>query len=206
MHEMYGGRRSTSSGTRETSLWKAKVRDLRQVHATRMALLLYPTQNHDEDEAVEEFIKELLFLDLECRQENGNHKPNLCVVQDEAGKEWIFQSDKTIDKFCKWLFTMGHAGCTVMAYNFQGYDSYFVLQYLRKQGVKYNVIMCGAKVLSLKVELSDIRFIDLLNFLPMKLVSLPKTFVIEELAKGYFPHFFNKKENENYVGPILPVT
>ena len=93
-----------------------------------------------------------------------------------------------------------------MAHNFQGYDSYFVLQYLRKQGVKYNVIMCGAKVLSLKVELFDIRFIDSLNFLPMKLASLPKTFGIEELAKGYFPHFFIKKENENYVGPISPVT
>ena len=67
------------------------------------------------------------------------------------------------------------------------------------------MIMCGAKVLSLKVELVDIRFIDSLNFLPMKLASLPKTFGIEELAKGYFPHFFNKKENENYVGPIPPV-
>ena len=38
----------------------------------------------------------------------------------------------------------------------------------------------------------------------MKLVNFPKTFGIEELAKGYFPHLFNKKENENYVGPIPP--
>ena len=122
MHEMYGGRRSTSSGTRETSLWKAKVRDLRQVRATRKASLLYSARNQEEkkptpeeeeeempengydvaaffdtecrqgereakDEEVEESMKELLFFDLECRQENGNHEPNLCVVQDEAGKE-----------------------------------------------------------------------------------------------------------------------
>ena len=73
-------------------------------------------------------MKELLFFDLECRQENGNHEPNLCIVQDEAGEEWIFQDDKTIDEFCEWLFTMEHAGCTVMAHNFQGYDSYFILQ------------------------------------------------------------------------------
>ena len=66
--------------------------------------------------------------------------------------------------------------------------------------------MHGAKVLSLKVELFDIRFIDSLNFIPMKLANLPKTFGIEELAKGHFPHFFNKKENENCVGPIAPVT
>ena len=105
-------------------------------------------------------MKELLFFDLKCRQENGNHEPNLCVVQNEAGEVWIFQGYKTIDEFCEWLFTTEHAGCTVMAHNFQGYDSYFILQYLRKQGVKYNVIMRGAKVLSLKVELFDIRFID----------------------------------------------
>ena len=34
-----------------------------------------------------------------------------------------------------------HANCMVMAHNFQGYDSYFVLQYLGKQCVKYDVIM-----------------------------------------------------------------
>ena len=64
--------------------------------------------------------------------------------------------------------------------------------------------MPGAKVLSLKVELFDIRFIDSLNFIPMKLANLPKTFGIEELAEGHFPPFFNKKENENYVVPIPP--
>ena len=58
-------------------------------------------EREDEDEAVEESMKELLFFDLECRQENGNHEPNLCVVQDEAGEEWIFQGDKTIDEFCE---------------------------------------------------------------------------------------------------------
>ena len=163
-------------------------------------------REEEEEEPIEESMKELLFFDLECRQENGNHEPNMCVVQNEAGEEWVFHGDKTIDEFCEWLFTTEHAGCTVMAHNFQGYDSYFILQYLRKQGVKYDVIMRGAKVLSLKVELFDIRFIDSLNFFPMKLASLPKTFGIEELKKGYFPHFFNKKDNENYVGPLPPAT
>ena len=81
-----------------------------------------------------------------------------------------------------------------MAHNFQGYDSYFILQYLREQGVKYDVIM----------RMFKIQFIDSLNFIPMKLANFPKTFGIEELAKGDFPHLFNKKENENYIGPIPP--
>ena len=91
-----------------------------------------------------------------------------------------------------------------MAHNFQGYDSYFILQYLRENGVKNDVIMRGAKVLTLSVDMFKIKFIDSLNFIPMRLADFPKTFGMEELAKGYFPHLFNKKENENYVGPIPP--
>ena len=87
-----------------------------------------------------------------------------------------------------------HAGCTVMAHNFHGYDSYFILQYLHKQGVKFDVIMRSAKVLSLKVELFDIRFIDSLNFISMKLANFPKTFGIEELAKGHFPHLLQQRK------------
>ena len=161
-------------------------------------------EREQEDEPVEESLQELLFFDFECRQENGNHEPNLCIVQNGAGDEWIFQGNNTRDEFCEWLFTTEHANCTVMVHNFEGYDSYFVLQYLREHGVKYDVIMRGAKVLSLTVEMFNIRFVDSLNFIPMKLASFPKTFGIEELAKEYFPHLFNKKENESYVGPIPP--
>ena len=50
-------------------------------------------------------------------------------------------------------------------------------------------------------ELS-IRFIDSLNFLQMPLKSFPKTFNMSELKKGYFPHYFNKECNKDYVGTI----
>ena len=139
-----------------------------------------------------------------CRQENGKHEPNLCAIQNEAGDEWVFEGDNTRKEFCKWLFQKERANCVMMAHNFQGYDSYFILQYLRENGVKYDVIMRGAKVLSLSVDMFKIRFIDSLNFILMRLADFPKTSGIEELAKGYFPHLFNKKENENYVGPIPP--
>ena len=36
----------------------------------------------------------------------------------------------------------------------------------------------------------------------MALAKFPKTFGQDELCKGYFPHAFNKDENQNYVGPI----
>ena len=68
--------------------------------------------------------------------------------------------------------------------------------------MKYDVIMRGAKVLTLSVDMFKIKFIDSLSFIPMKLADFPKTFGLTELAKGYFPHHFNKKENEHYVGEL----
>ncbi len=64
--------------------------------------------------------------------------------------------------------------------------------------------MQGAKVLTLSVPMFNIKFIDSLSFIPMRLADFPTTFGLDELAKGYFPHLFNRKENENYVGPLPP--
>ena len=46
----------------------------------------------------------------------------------------------------------------------------------------------------------DIRLLDSLNFLPMKLSAMPKTFGINDFKKGYFPHFMNTDANQNYCG------
>ena len=147
---------------------------------------------------------ELLFFDLECTQEDGIHKANLCIVHNEAGYEWLFQGKNTIVDFCKWLFTEEHRDCIVVAHNFQGYDGYFIQNYLNENGVKYEVILRGAKILSMTIPMFNIKFIDSLNFIPMSLAKFPKTFGMSELCKGYFPHLFNKEENQNYVGPIPP--
>lgn len=47
-----------------------------------------------------------------------------------------------------------------------------------------------------------IYFIDSLNFLPFSLAKFPQTFDLENIAKGWYPHFFNTDENYNYVGKI----
>lgn len=47
----------------------------------------------------------------------------------------------------------------------------------------------------------NIRICDTLNFLPMRLAALPKAFGLTELAKGYFPHYANTRDNQNYIGP-----
>ena len=147
---------------------------------------------------------ELLFFDYECTQEDGIRKPNLCIIHNEAGDEWLFQGKNTNEDFCKWLFTAEHKDCIVLAHNFQGYDGYFIQNYLNENAVKYEVILRGAKILSMTVPMFNIKFIDSLNFIPMSLSQFPKTFGMSELCKGYFPHLFNRVENEDYIGPIPP--
>uniref|UniRef100_A0ABM0LX65 DNA-directed DNA polymerase n=1 Tax=Saccoglossus kowalevskii TaxID=10224 RepID=A0ABM0LX65_SACKO len=62
--------------------------------------------------------------------------------------------------------------------------------------------MNGSKVMQLYIRRADIKFIDSLNFLPMTLSKLPKSFGIDELHKGCFPHLILKTAGESYRGPI----
>ena len=144
----------------------------------------------------------LLFFDFEATQEHGTHCPNLCVVHDEEREVALFQGKDTVKNFCEWLFTPEHKGCIVVAHNFQGYDGYFINEYLIDNAIHYEIIYRGAKSLSMTVPIFNIKFIDSINFIPMSLAKFPKTFGQDELCKGYFPHMFNKDENQNYVGPI----
>ena len=152
---------------------------------------------------------QLLFFDFECTQEHGIHEVNLCVVYDESGEVDVFQGKNTVKDFCTWLFTPQHHECIVIAHNFQGYDSYPILKFLNENAIPCTVIYNGTKCMVLETKTKKghqfkikIKFIDSLNFIPMGLGKFPKTFAQPELCKGYFPHFFNKDENQEYVGPI----
>ena len=155
-------------------------------------------QEHKEESSY----NNLLFFDFECTQEHAIHQPNLCVVYDEEKEVGVFQGQDTVKDFCNWLLTPQHKKCIVMAHNFQGYDSYPIIKFLNENAIEYQVTYNGAKCVTLTIKMFDIKFIDSLNFIPMGLAKFPKTFAQPELCKGYFPHFFNKDENQDYVGPI----
>ena len=57
-------------------------------------------------------------------------------------------------------------------------------------------------MLSLKSD--RLTFKDSLRFLPFHLANFRSTFGIQELAKGFFPHKFNTRENQDYEGPMPP--
>ena len=88
-------------------------------------------------------------------------------------------------------------GYTFIAHNSKGYDCHFILKWLIDQGIKPYCIYNGAKIMFMEIPKLSIRFIDSLNFLQMPLKSFPKTFGMDELTKGYFPHYFNKECNKN---------
>ena len=152
---------------------------------------------------------QLLFFDFECTQEHGIHEVNLCVVYDERKEVAVFQGKNAVKDFCTWLLTPEHQDCIVIAHNFQGYDSYPIIKFLNENAIVCDATYTGTKCIALKTKTKEkhqfairIKFIDSLNFIPMALAKFPKTFAQPELCKGYFPHFFNKDENQDYVGPI----
>ena len=110
----------------------------------------------------------------------------------------------TTQKFCNWLFSAENYGATVLCHNFKGYDSYPVLKYLHENAILPKVMTTGSQYMSIEVPVCKIRFIDSLNFIPMPLADMPKASRETEPTKGYFPHLFNRHENQSVVLPHLP--
>ena len=170
---------------------------------------------HDLDEPFK-----FIFFDFECTQNTGEHVPNYCIAQKACNecyerpleseclvcgeeKQKVFKGENTGDEFCRWLFgEASNRGSTVIAHNFKSYDGIFIQKYLYENCIIPKLILAGGKIMSMDVAFNQIRFIDSLNFLPMPLSAMPKTFGIDELKKGFFPHFFNTKENSDYCGPM----
>lgn len=121
-------------------------------------------------------------------------------------RQIIFSGESTTLEFCQWLISPQHKDFTVIAHNARSYDAYFIYEYLLANSVVPDpIIFSGSKIMFMKIGRGlNIRMIDSLNFLPMSLAKLPKSFGFTEKKKGFFPHFFNTLENQNAVLPHLP--
>ena len=86
-----------------------------------------------------------------------------------------------------------------IAHNFKGYDFYFIFEQCYARYPKPEQLVVGAKILSL--AFLGLKFLDSMSFLPMALTQFPKAFRLQELKKGFFPHFFNTQDHEQYVVP-----
>ena len=167
-----------------------------------------------------------VFYDFESRQEDvindkyksRIHVPNLCVLQhvctycinDEdlselcgfCGKrEQVFKINP-VKQFVEYVFreVTDFNKIICIAHNSKGYDAQFILQYLVEDlNVRPELILNGTSVIQLRLRKTVL--IDSLNYFHMPLSKLPKAFGLQEV-KGYFPHLFNKIENQNYISKI----
>jgi hypothetical protein len=131
-------------------------------------------------------------------------KYNTFLKNDKEWKgKWMHESYKGKDSlslFCKDLMAR-FRGYTCLAHNLKGFDGVFILKTFLENNIIPQVICKGQKLLEIRVTQTDLRFIDSFNFLPMGLAKLPEAFGLDCGSKGFFPHFFNRPENQNYVGP-----
>ena len=149
---------------------------------------------------------------------NCGSRCKLCGKYNKAAKEWekdlcvgcgkrqvIFNGHDTKDKFCRWLIHEQHRNAVAIAHNGRAYDVYFIYNYLMGIGISPDpAIFSGSKIMYMYIQKLNMKLLDSLNFLPMPLAKLPKSFDLKELKKGFFPHFFNTIENEHAMLPSLP--
>ena len=132
-------------------------------------------------------------FDFECDQsQNGVHVLynckahrvcEMCINTSINGhcdncqdREFIFEGEDTLEKFCTWLFQKHNKGYTAICHNFANYDGQFILTYLieKTPSPPKQLLMNGNS--SLRMTCRGVRFIDSLKFLDMKLADLPQTF------------------------------
>ena len=88
----------------------------------------------------------------------------------------------------------------IISHNSREYDAQFLLRRFLELRWTPQLIMDGSKILSMVVE--NLHFMDSLNYLPMSLKSMPKSFDLT-CKNVYHSQFFNTAINLDYVGSLL---
>jgi hypothetical protein len=141
-----------------------------------------------------------IFYDYECTLDDGVHNVAGIVamtLDDPTPREF-----KTTDGFINWVCQKKHKGYTCIGHNASRYDFHFVKKIALERGLRSYDVATGHTIYYSEFKDFKIRWIDSYRFIPISLRSFPKTFCIEELAKGYFPYIFFTQERIDYTGPM----
>ena len=138
-------------------------------------------------------------------KKRGDELRTACLSNPHCGRRGVeFFGDDASKEFCNFIFGRDFRGFCLLFHNGQAYDCYFIAQYVFDHLVKTpKVIYRGSKIVS--IDAGNFRIVDTLNFLTFPLAQMPGVFGIRDIRKGYFPVFFNKRENWDYVGPLPDV-
>ena len=163
-----------------------------------------------ENRNIKKVSEKYVFFDFECMTvENMKHQVNLAVSQYFNSNKYIIH--KTLEEFLDFVFKKDkndnfiHTDYTFIAHYGKGYDFKLIYEYIF-QHYKYRpfTIYNGQHLSYMSIRLGKkfIRFVDSYPFFQEKLENLPKTYNLNELKKGFFPHLFNTPKNQNYIGNI----
>jgi len=110
-----------------------------------------------------------------------------CVLANPVSYfiDYLRQSEPFADKVC------------VISHNLRGYEAQFLLTRFLQLRLFQQLKIGGSNILIMVVK--NLHFLDSLNYLPMSLKSMPKSFNLK-CKKGYYHHFFNTANNLDYVG------
>ena len=166
--------------------------------------------NEKDPEKKKDKFKGYIFFDFEAYKGETNHVVNLAMAQRVcrnclesqtrcAACKHVYKFEN-IEKFCAW--SLKQRNTIQIAHNLKGYDGIFIFNYIMKNllpsDTPPSVIMNGTKIIQMKFR--NIKFLDSYCFIPMALSEFANSFELNELKKGFFPHSFNKPENQSYIG------
>ena len=117
---------------------------------------------------------------------------------EKCRQKYIFPS---IKEYVNWANSMQNT--IHIAHNLKSYDGHFIIKHLLEtmhpNSALPKALTVGNKFLS--IEYNKNKWLDSHLFIPSALSVFPKAFGLTELKKGFFPHLFNKPENQDYTGP-----
>ncbi len=142
-----------------------------------------------------------IFFDFETLYENGRHMANFVCALTFDGEEFVAEGSDCVDRLIKKFRRPRYHNFTWIAHNASGFDNFILLEYFTKMGIAPKMTMQGCRLILMYDDTFKQRFIDSYSFIPMRLANTPAAFNLTNAEKGYFPHQFNRIENESYVGP-----
>ena len=128
-------------------------------------------------------------MQCDALNRDGEFKHPPCI--NCGHREMIFAGMNTVQNFCQWLIHPQHKNTLVIAHNAKAYDAYFIYTYLIRTAIKPSIIFQGTKIMYCHIKTLNIKLLDSVNFLPMPLASLPNSFGLDEMKKGFFPYLYN---------------
>ena len=139
------------------------------------------------------------------RDKNGKYLKPCCnsVDRDCSQRETVFSGENVTQDVGDYIFQAAHKGFKLFAHNMSRYDGCFLMNYVLANGiVPKHIIYRGTKCILWTVPKLNIKVMDTLNFLSMKLNDLPACLGVDISLKKYFPIWFNDNRHRTYVGPF----